>query len=110
MPQTERIMRKYVAVLAAVLAAVVGATAIIGFAVMSLAAAVEQIAEPCQPGHVKTVVREAGSCLGDYKKRVANEPIAFCTIKREVCVPAAAKPPVDATVPAATEAPAIATP
>ena len=85
------------------LAAIVGAAALAGFAMVSLAAAVERLAEPCQPGFVKKVVREAGSCLGDYRKRVANEPIAFCTVKREVCVRAAAKPAADVPPPAAPE-------
>lgn len=85
------------------LAAIVGAAALAGFAVVSLAAAVERRAEPCQRGFVKKVVREAGSCLGNYKKRVANEPIAFCKVKREVCVRAAAKPEADVPQPTAPE-------
>jgi hypothetical protein len=44
---------------------------------------------PCAPGFVKKIVREAESCLGDYSKRVANEPIAFCVRTRTSCVRAA---------------------
>jgi hypothetical protein len=50
----------------------------------------QKVAElPCAPGSVKKIVREADSCLGDYSKRVANEPIAFCVRSRTSCVRAA---------------------
>lgn len=71
--------------------------AAMALAAVPLAGTAAQI-RPCGPGEVKTLVREAGSCLGDYRKRVANEPIAFCTRTRVVCEKA---PPGDA--PAATD-------
>ncbi len=42
---------------------------------------------PCPPGQAKKIIQEAGSCLGDYKNRKANEPIAFCVRTRTVCEP-----------------------
>ncbi len=68
--------------------AVIVLTPLAVFAGHAIADIVEQkVAElPCVPGSVKKVVREAGSCLGDYKKRVANEPIAFCVSTRIACV------------------------
>jgi hypothetical protein len=41
---------------------------------------------PCPAGHVRTSIQEAGSCLGDYRNRKANEPIAFCVRTRSACV------------------------
>ena len=42
---------------------------------------------PCPAGQMKKTVTEASSCLGDYKNRKANEPIAFCVRTRTVCEP-----------------------
>jgi hypothetical protein len=82
------------------LATLVGAATVAGGALLTFALAVERAPEPCKPGHVRAIVQEAGSCLGDYKNRVANEPIAFCTVRREVCMPTVTAP---ADTPAAPE-------
>jgi hypothetical protein len=74
-------------------------------AALSPAGAIERVQGPCKPGYVKAVIHEAGSCLGDYKKRVANEPIAFCRIAREKCVPEQEKLPMEAESPAGSAAP-----
>lgn len=75
-----------------IVAIVLGAVFAVAVALFSLALAIEPAPRPCPQGSVRAIIQDAGSCLGDYKNRVANEPIAFCTVRREVCMPTITAP------------------